>query len=127
MFRTYATDVTQTGIHPCALHRTPTGTGGDVGVWHTRAMHPGFVAAGIALALVVASLIVHLALTLMARRGWVHYGTTDRPRPTSPGHVEEVSQPSTVHVTHDQASEANRADQTGSDDEDEPGIATSDL
>ncbi len=90
-------------------------------------MHPGFVAAGIALALVVASLIVHLALTLMARRGWVYYRTQDLPRPSSLGYVEEVFHPSVAHVIDEQASEASRADQAESGEGDKPGITPSDL
>jgi hypothetical protein len=74
-------------------------------------MNPAFVVAGIVVVLAVAAGVVHLLLTWMERRGWIWYRTTDRPRPSSLGLIEEIYQPSVEHVIEQQISEDTEADQ----------------
>lgn len=74
-------------------------------------MNSLFMVIGIATVLGSAAIAVHLILSWMARRGWVYYGTEDRPRPPSLGLIEEIYQPSIEHVVDEQTREQTEADQ----------------
>jgi hypothetical protein len=77
-------------------------------------MHPVIIAAGAIVALALAALVVHLALTWMATRGWVYYRPTERQRPGSLGFIEEVFQPSMEHVIDEETRDKTEADQAES-------------
>ena len=76
------------------------------------------------LAAVVVGIVVvagHLTLTWAARRGWIYYRDSNRPRPHTLGLVEEIYQPSIEHVIDQEVSEATEADQAESGDPETPG------
>lgn len=74
----------------------------------------------IVIALAVAALAVHLALTFADRRGWVFYRNPNRTAPRSLGLLEEIYQPSTAHVIEQDIVEDSLADVTESGDLEEP-------
>lgn len=65
---------------------------------------------GVVLALGVAALIVHVALTWADRRGWVYYRNPKRPPPRSLGILEEIYQPSVHHFVEEMVSKETEAD-----------------
>ncbi|HSJ72224.1 MAG TPA: hypothetical protein VLA29_11335 [Acidimicrobiia bacterium] len=65
---------------------------------------------GVVLALGVAALIVHVALTWADRRGWVYYRNPRRPPPRSLGLLEEIYQPSVHHLVEEMVSKETEAD-----------------
>jgi hypothetical protein len=67
--------------------------------------------------LVVVLVAGHLLLTWAERRGWIYYRSTDRPRPRSLGLLEEIYQPSIIHVIDQQVTEETEADQAESGEE----------
>lgn len=79
---------------------------------------------GLGVALAAAAAVVHLLLTWMAGRGWVYYRSSDRPRPSSLGLIEEIYQPSMEHVIDEEARERTVADQEASGAPEEPGAAS---
>jgi hypothetical protein len=74
-------------------------------------LSPALVVLGIVSVLAIAAGVVHLLLSWMERRGWIWYRTTNRPRPSSLGLLEEIYQPSVEHVIEQQVSEDTEADQ----------------
>jgi hypothetical protein len=72
------------------------------------------LAVGVAVVLVIAATVVHLALTWADRRGWVWYRNADRPAPHTLGLVEEVYHPAIHHVVDEDIREATEADATES-------------
>lgn len=84
-------------------------------------MSPIVLAVAVLGVLTVAAVVVHLVLTHANRRGWVYYRNPDRRAPRSLGLLEEIYQPSIVHVIEEEVSAESRADVSESGDPEEPG------
>jgi hypothetical protein len=90
---------------------------GDYG----RLMHPVILVLAVVASLGAAAVIVHLALTMADRKGWVYYRNPQRRPPRSLGLLEEIYQPSITHVIDHEIEEDSVADTTESGDRPDPG------
>ena len=79
------------------------------------------IAVAVLAGLALAAVVVHAALTLADRRGWVYYRNPHRPPPRSLGLLEEIYQPSISHVVEHEVEEDTLADTARSGDREHPG------
>lgn len=76
---------------------------------------------GVVVVLLIVAGIVHVALTIADRRGFVYYRNNDRPPPHTIGLIEEIYQPSIEHVIEAEIKDDTEADQDASGDPEDPG------